>query len=78
MTAGMVSPLQGFNCCVALTQGGALSRFALCYNIAPLQGFNTVIPAPIVIPAYAGISVCLLGDSGLRRNDGKKGMTGLF
>ncbi|MGI9338433.1 MAG: hypothetical protein ACR2P4_07995 [Gammaproteobacteria bacterium] len=37
--AGGVSPLQGFNEFVAPTQGGALSRFALCYNMPPLQGF---------------------------------------
>ncbi|MGI9338067.1 MAG: hypothetical protein ACR2P4_06125 [Gammaproteobacteria bacterium] len=47
-------------------------------NRTPFQGFNTVIPAPLVIPAYAGISFCLLGDSGVRRNDGKKEMTGNF
>ncbi len=65
MAAGMVSPLQGFDYWNALTQGGALSRFALCYNISPLQGFDN---APLCGDG--------LGDSRFRGNGGMGGNDG--
>ncbi|MGI9337712.1 MAG: hypothetical protein ACR2P4_04285 [Gammaproteobacteria bacterium] len=33
-------------------------------NRTPFQGFNTVIPAPLVIPAKAGISYLIASQGG--------------
>ncbi|MGI9337130.1 MAG: hypothetical protein ACR2P4_01285 [Gammaproteobacteria bacterium] len=63
------------------TQGGALSRFALCYNMPPFQGFYNAPPLAAMvweIPAFAGMTGFLRGNDKRGGNDGMGGNDGFY
>ena len=69
----MASPLQGFNCCIALSQGGALLRLPCAITLRPYRALIMPRFARVVfmwIPACAGMTK-------RRGNDNKRaGVTG--